>query len=108
MQKKSDSILRFCLIVGDALALVASFAMAYFIRIKVDPRPFMFDSQFPEFVNTVVLLVPIMLLVLAMIGLYRKDVFLGRTRFQERSKLALAAVLAVSALIVYDFFRVFI
>ena len=104
MRKKSDFILRFLLIVGDALALILSFAFAYFIRVKVDPRPFTFESQFFEFVQTVVWLVPVMLIILAALGLYRKDIFLGRTRTPERGRLVLAAVLSVAALIVYDFF----
>ncbi len=90
--------------IGDAVALVASFAMAYFIRVKVDPRPFTFESQFFDFVQTVVWLVPAMLIILAALGLYRKNIFLGATRLPERSRVALAAVLSVAALIVYDFF----
>lgn len=104
MRKKSDTILRLLLIVGDALALLLSFAMAYFIRVKIDPRPFTFESQFFDFVRTVVWLVPAMLVILAALGLYRKSIFLGATRMPERSRLALAAVLSVAALIVYDFF----
>ena len=53
MQKKSDLVLRLCLIIGDALALVASFAAAYFIRVHVDPRPYMFESQLADFTLTV-------------------------------------------------------
>ncbi len=90
--------------IGDAVALVASFAMAYFIRVKVDPRPFTFESQFFDFVQTVVWLVPAMLIILAALGLYRKNIFLGATRLPERSRVALAAILSVAALIVYDFF----
>lgn len=105
MRKKSDTILRLLLIVGDACALILSFAMAYFIRVKVDPRPYTFEFQFFEFLQTVVWLVPAMLIILAALGLYRKDVFLGRTRTPERGRLLLAAVLSVAALIVYDFFK---
>jgi exopolysaccharide biosynthesis polyprenyl glycosylphosphotransferase len=104
MRKKSDFILRFCLIVGDALALILSFAMAYFIRVHEDPRPYVFESQLLEFTWTIVFLVPIMLVVLAALGLYKKSIFLGRSRFPERMRLVLAAVLSVAALIVYDFF----
>ena len=85
--------------------LILSFAMAYFIRVKVDPRPFTFESQFFEFVNTVVFLVPILLLILAALGLYRKNIFLGKTRMPERGRLVLAAIFSVAALIVYDFFK---
>ncbi len=105
MRKKSDYILRTCLILGDAVALILSFAMAYFVRVHVDPRPYMFESQLLDFTITIVFLVPIMLVVLAALGLYKKSVFLGRSRLTEVGKLALAAVLAVASLIVYDFFK---
>ena len=104
MRKKSDFILRLCLIIGDALALILSFAMAYFIRVRIDPRPYMFETQFADFTLTVVFLVPIMLIVLAALGLYRKSIFLNKSRLPERGRLVVAAVLSVAALIVYDFF----
>ncbi|MBR3175943.1 sugar transferase [Candidatus Saccharibacteria bacterium] len=105
MRKKSDFILRFSLIVGDALALILSFAMAYFIRVKVDPRPFTFESQFFDFMATIATLVPILLIIIMALGLYKKSIFLGKSRLPERGRLVLAAVLSVAALIVYDFFR---
>lgn len=91
--------------IGDAVALVLSFAMAYFVRTHVDPRPYTFESQFTDFVVTICFLVPIMLVILAALGLYRKSIFLGRSRLPERGRLVLAAVLSVAALIVYDFFK---
>lgn len=105
MRKKSDFILRLCLIVGDAVALIFSFAFAYFVRVHVDPRPYVFESQLFEFTMTIIWLVPIMLVILAALGLYKKSVFLGKSRLPERGRLVLAAVLSVAALIVYDFFK---
>ncbi len=104
MRKKSDFILRLCLLIGDSLALIMSFAMAYFIRVHVDPRPFVFEVQLSDFTLTIIFLVPIMLIILAALGLYRKQIFLGRSRFPERIRLVLAAILSVASLIVYDFF----
>ncbi len=104
MRKKSDFILRFCLIIGDAAALILSFAFAYFIRVHVDPRPYTFESQLLDFTWTIVFLVPVMLVILASLGLYKKSIFLGQSRFPERIRLVLAAILSVAALIVYDFF----
>lgn len=105
MNKKPDLILRLCLVVGDAAALILSFAAAYFIRVHVDPRPYEFESQLLDFTLTVATLVPVMLVILAALGLYKKSIFLGRTRLPERGRLLLAAVLSVSSLIVYDFFK---
>jgi len=105
MRKKSDFILRLSLIIGDAVALILSFAFAYFVRVHVDPRPFTFESQLWDFTLTIVWLVPIMLAILATLGLYKKQIFLGRSRLPEWGRLMLAAVLSVAALIVYDFFK---
>ena len=104
MQKKSDFVLRLCLIVGDAVALIASFAAAYAIRVHVDPRPYMFQSQLADFVQTVVWVVPVMLIIIASLGLYRKAIVINKSRLPERGRLVMAAILSVAALIVYDFF----
>ena len=87
------------------MALILSFAMAYVIRIYVDPRPYEFEEQLLEFVLAVAVVVPIMLVILAALGLYKKSVFFGKSRLVEVARLMLAAVLSVAALIVYDFFR---
>ena len=104
MRKKSDFVLRLCLIIGDALALIASFTAAYYIRVRIDPRPFMFVSRWVEFLQAVVIVVPIMLIIIAALGLYRKSIVINKSRLPERGRLMIAAVLSVAALIVYDFF----
>lgn len=85
--------------------LMLSFAMAYYIRVKVDPRPYVFEFQFYDYIATVATLVPILIIILAVLGLYRKDIFLGKSRLPERWRIFLAAILSVAALIVYDFFK---
>ena len=104
MRKKSDFILRVALILGDGLMLILSFAAAYAIRVHVDPRPYEFESQLFEFTLEVMWVVPILLVILAALGLYKKSVFLGRSRLSEIGRVFLAAVLSVAALIVYDYF----
>ncbi|MBR3115754.1 sugar transferase [Candidatus Saccharibacteria bacterium] len=104
MQKKSDYVLRLCLVIGDAVALIASFAAAYYIRVVVDPRPYFFETQWSDFLWTVVWLVPIMLLIIASLGLYRKSIVINKSRMPERGRLLVAAVLSVAALIVYGYY----
>ena len=104
MQKKSDYFLRLALIVGDAVMLVLSFASAYAIRVHVDPRPYVFEAQLADFTLATLVLLPILLIILSALGLYKKSVFLGQSRMPEIGRLLLAAVLSVAALIVYDFF----
>ena len=104
MQKKSDYFLRLALIVGDAVMLVLSFASAYAIRVHVDPRPYVFEAQLADFTLATLVLLPILLIILSALGLYKKSVFLGQSRMPEIGRLLLAAILSVAALIVYDFF----
>ena len=104
MRKKSDFILRVALILGDGLMLILSFAAAYAIRIHVDPRPYEFESQLLEFTFEVMWVVPILIVILATLGLYKKSIIFGRSRVSEVGRLFLAAVLSVAALIVYDYF----
>ena len=92
------------LLIGDGVAMILSLAMAYFIRVHVDPRPYEFESQLTEFIKEIVLLVPIMWVVIAALGLYKKSVYTGKSRTGEVGRLMLAAVLSVAALIVYDYF----
>ena len=104
MRSKSDLFLRIALIIGDGLMLILSFATAYAVRVHVDPRPYYFESQLFEFVIEIIWLVPIMLIVLAALGLYRKSVFLNKSRVSEVGRVFLAAVLSSAALIVYGYF----
>lgn len=103
MQRKPDSIIRLALIVGDAIALIASFAVAYFIRAHVVPNVY-FETDLSGFVLSIVLLVPVLIVILAALGLYKKQVFLGRSRLPELGKIFLASVLSIAALITYSFF----
>lgn len=104
MQKKSDYFLRMALIIGDAAMLILSFAASYAIRVHVDPRPYVFVSQLSDFVVTTLFVLPVLLIIIGGLGLYKKTFLMGKHRLAEAGKLALAAVLAVAALIVYDFF----
>ena len=104
MQKKSDQVLRLALILGDALALILSFLFAYIIRTRLDPRPYFFESELLEFAKTIVTTVPILLIILAALGLYQKSVFQNPSKIPEFSRLVLASILSVAALITYSFF----
>ena len=92
------------MIVGDAVALIVSFAAAYYIRVTIDPRPYFFETQWWDFVRTVILLVPIMLAIIAALGLYRKAIVINKSRMPERGRLFIAAILSVAALVVYGYY----
>lgn len=106
MRKKSDFILRLCLLFGDSLMIIFSFAFAYFIRTNLDPRPYFFQAELYDFTLTVAFLLPVLLVILSTLGLYKKSIFLGRSVLPELGRIFISAILSVSALITYDFFKV--
>lgn len=104
MKKDPGLIFRAILVFSDAFAVVIAFLVAYLARIYIDNRPYFFEAEPGAFVSTVVLLVPVWVLLHAMLGLYNKSVILSHSRTAELSRLFLASVLGMMALITYDFF----
>lgn len=103
MQKKSDFFLRLAFIIGDSIAITLSFAFAYFIRTHVIKLPYYFESEITSFTISVIYLVPILIVILAALGLYRKDIYLSK-RFAELGRIFISAILSVTTLITYGYF----
>ncbi|MBR0403192.1 sugar transferase [Candidatus Saccharibacteria bacterium] len=103
MKKDPGLVFRICLMLGDAIAIVFSFAFAYYIRTHIDTRPYYFDSEIWDFILTILFLVPVWLVILASLGLYKKSVFLG-SHLTESARLLMASCLGTMTIITYDFF----
>lgn len=104
MKKDPGLVFRLCLVVGDALAIVSALAFAYVVRTHFDSRPYYFESDLGSFVLTALMLLPLWILILAALGLYKKNLFTGRSLWSEFWRLALASVLGVMTMITFDFF----
>lgn len=104
MKKDPGLTFRLFLMLSDACAIIFSFAFAYFIRTHLTPRPYYFTSEITQFTLTIALLVPIWLTILALFGLYQKNIFMARSRLPETLRLFVASIVGVMTLITYDFF----
>ena len=102
MKKDPGLVFRLCLMVGDALAIVGAFAFAYFLRTHIDQRPYYFDFQPADFILTAVLFIPIWLIILALFGLYQRNVFANHSRWPEIWRLLVASAVGVMVIITYD------
>jgi exopolysaccharide biosynthesis polyprenyl glycosylphosphotransferase len=102
MKREPVFIFKIALCLGDILAISVAFALAYFLRTHVDPRPFYFNSAILEFVTSIVLLIPIWILVFFALGLYQESIYMHRPK--EYGRLFIASGIGVMALITYDFF----
>ena len=102
MRKEPGFSYRICLIIGDALAIIFSFAFSYYYRTHIDSRPYYFTSEIRDFILTNVLLLPIWLVILTSLGLYSRRIL--RRRGLEYWRLFLASIIGVMTIITYDFF----
>ena len=103
MKRDFGLIFHLFLIFGDACAVLLSFLVAYFMRTHLDQRPFYFESNPVSFVLSLAWLIPVYLILLAAFGLYRKSIFLSRSRWSEYGRLFLVSVIGVMAIITYGF-----
>lgn len=104
MKKDSGLVFHVFLIFGDAVAILASFLLAYFMRTHLDQRPFYFDSDPWKFVLSMIFLVPVYLIIMAALGLYKKSALASRGRWREIGQLFLASLIGMMAIVSYDFF----
>lgn len=101
MKNNASLIYALFLVVGDFLALIAAFAAAYLLRFRFmeDGKVATIDGE--TFLYAIVSILPIWLLVHAVIGLYRQEVY--EKRFTELGRLLMGAFIGTLAVIGYDF-----
>ena len=102
MRKEPGFIYRIFLLVGDALAIIFSFSFAYYFRTHIDFRPYFFTSELTDFIVSNLILLPIWLIILLCLGVYRRNVIARPMSLAAR--LFIASILGVMSIITYDFF----
>lgn len=101
MKNNATLLFSFILVVGDFLAIVSAFALAYVIRFRlVDPEKIpLLPGQ--TFIYALLAVLPIWIIIHAFIGLYRQEVY--EKRLREIGRLFIGAFLGILALISYDY-----
>jgi exopolysaccharide biosynthesis polyprenyl glycosylphosphotransferase len=89
------------LVVGDFLALLAAFGLAYVFRVKFDHRPLLQQIKAYDYLVAILSVLPLWVMVNAFIGLYSQRVY--ERRFQELARLLVGSFLGILVLIGYDF-----
>lgn len=84
MKRNPNFALRATMLVADIMAVIVAFAIAYYSRVYLDPRPFYFTPEIWTFLRAIVLLLPIWVLILFISGVYRESVYLYRPRVYWR------------------------
>jgi exopolysaccharide biosynthesis polyprenyl glycosylphosphotransferase len=101
MKNNSSLVYAIFLVIGDFFALVGAFTLAYILRVKYDPRPLIEQIPAETYLYGFIAVLPLWILVHALIGLYRRDIY--ENRFREFGRLILGSILGILVIIGYDF-----
>lgn len=101
MRKQSTLIFSFGLLIGDFLAVLAAFVIAYLLRVRFDPRPLITAIPGETYLMLFAALIPFWLAIFFSLGLYRKDVWSNFWR--EAWLLLVGSFAGILFIIGYDF-----
>lgn len=101
MRNNASVVFALFLVIGDFLALLAAFSLAYILRVKVDPRPVAEQIPAATYFSAVAIVLPLWILVNGFIGLYSQSVY--EKRISEFGRLIVASFIGILVVIGYDF-----
>jgi exopolysaccharide biosynthesis polyprenyl glycosylphosphotransferase len=101
MKNNASLAYSFLLIVGDFLALLAAFSLAYVLRVKFDTRPLIEQIPALSYFLAFAAVLPLWIIVHAFLGLYNQAVY--ERRFAELGRLLMGSFVGILVVIGYDF-----
>ncbi len=101
MKNNASVFYAIMLIIGDFLALLAAFTVAYILRVKLDARPLLQFVPARTFFGILASTLPLWIGVHALIGLYSANIY--ERRFTEFGRLFFGSALGILVMIGYDF-----
>ncbi len=101
MKNNSSLIYSVALVVGDFVALLAAFTVAYILRVSLDHTPISAHVHASTYTQIFALLLPFFLLIFALLGLY--DPRMQWQRFRELGRLAIGCFIGIMGVISYSY-----
>lgn len=101
MKNNATLIYGFLLLVGDFVALLASFVLAYLIRVHLDTRPLAQQVPGHTYLKIFAALLPFYLIIFGLLGLYNKDIY--ERRFAEFGRLLSGNIIGMLGIIAFAY-----
>lgn len=101
MRNTNSVVYAFFLIIGDFIALLTAFVVAYVLRVSLDSRPLINQVSAVSYLKIWLTLIPIWIIIFALIGLYKRNSY--EYRYKEFGGLIVGTVIGIMAVISYDF-----
>jgi exopolysaccharide biosynthesis polyprenyl glycosylphosphotransferase len=101
MKNNASLVYNVCLVIGDFVALVSAFIVAYILRVTLDHTPISASVHAVSYISIVVALLPFFLLIFALLGLYNQRVH--GNRFNEFGRLLTGCFIGILGVISYSY-----
>ncbi|HEY1064215.1 MAG TPA: sugar transferase [Candidatus Saccharimonadales bacterium] len=101
MKNNASIIYNFFLLIGDSLALVVAFIVAYILRVSLSSRAISQQISAFDYFQAVLLVIPFFLLIFALLGLYSNRIH--EKRFSEIGKLLVGTFVGILFVISYSY-----
>lgn len=102
MKQNFSFIYKILLLIGDMIALLIAFSLAYILRVSLDPRPLPQPVEALTYILLIAMLLPAWLGTFSILGLYSKRNYERRPK--EAIRLFIGCVFGVLLLVSFDFF----
>lgn len=101
MKNNASVIYNVCLIVGDFLALVVAFTVAYILRVTLSHRALSAQVHAHTYIGIIASLLPLWILIFALLGLYNARIH--EKRFSELGRLFIGSFIGIMLVISYSY-----
>ncbi len=93
MKNNSSLLYSFILLMGDFVALVAAFSLAYVIRVKLDTRPLLVQPHAMTYLLIFLILLPFWLMIFGFLNMYKSEVY--ENRFSEAARIVVGSFIGI-------------
>ena len=101
MKNNTSLIYNVFLVVGDFLALVGAFSVAYILRVSISHQRIHTPIRAINYLDTFLILLPFFILLFALIGLYKREIY--EHRFKELGRILIGSFIGVLFVISYGY-----
>ncbi|MEK7594281.1 MAG: sugar transferase [Patescibacteria group bacterium] len=102
MKNNASLIYNLCLIIGDALAIIVAFSVAYVLRVTLSHQPLSADVHAHTYLSILISLLPFWILIFGLLGLYNLRIY--EKRFAELGRLLVGTFIGILFVISYSYF----
>jgi exopolysaccharide biosynthesis polyprenyl glycosylphosphotransferase len=101
MKNNTSIAYNVCLVLGDFLALIVAFVVAYILRVSLSDVPLSAQVHATTYIGIVATILPFWILIFALLGLYNSKVH--ENRFSEFGRLVTGSAIGILLVISYSY-----